>query len=314
MAREDQVKQIADVQLQSPLSFDTGSIFENNIHHVIILTVAPVLLLANAAIGRFDLFDWPFISALLILLLGVPHGAFDIAVIQHRWSGPQRVNLLELLVMYVGLVVVVIAAWSVLPGGCLAAFLIASAYHFSGDWPSFHKPASRLLIGAALLSATAQFHQDQDRDIFELLTSTEAAAMIAATLHAASAPLMVAAGILAVNASRQSPGEAIEYALVLSLALFLPPITFFVIYFCLVHSVRHAIDVRLELRQTPTIVLLSKAAPYAGVAVASTLGGGLVVSSAGIGLDMLSTVFIVLAALTVPHMLLVDKQGDARTP
>ncbi len=313
MAREDQVKKINDVQSQLPLSSGAQSARKCNIHRLIILTAAPVLLLAHVTAGPFDLFDWPFFSALLILLLGVPHGAFDIAVIQHRWSGPQRANLLVLLVTYVGLVVVVIGAWSVLPGGCLAAFLIASAYHFSGDWPSFRQPVLRLVIGAALLSATAQLQQDQVRDIFILLTTIEAATVIAATLHAVATPLMVVAGILAVQASRQSPGEAVEYALVLALALFLPPITFFVIYFCLVHSVRHVIDVRHELRQIPTVVLLRKAAPYAGAAVAGTLGGGMMISRAGIELDMLSMVFIVLAALTVPHMLLVDKHRDVRS-
>lgn len=277
------------------------------IHSYVIVGVLPLVLIFHAIIQHVDLFDAPLIAALLILMLGVPHGAFDIAIIQHRSIRSHDFELVRVLVAYVGLAALVIAAWLIVPGLCLAIFLTVSAYHFSGDWPVFRVAASRLMVGGALLSATALFHQDEVRDIFSLLALPDAAGWLAGALNTAAVPLIASAIVLTIQAGQKSAIEAIEYSLILASALILPPITFFVIYFCLVHSVRHALAVRRELWKTPVRELVFGASPYAAVAIFGPVAGGILIARNGIGLDMLSMVFIALAALTVPHMALVDR-------
>lgn len=95
-------------------------------------------------------------------------------------------------------------------------------------------------------------------------------------------------------------------------AAMLPPLLYFVAYFCLLHSLRHL---------TTTLALLpDRTRALAGAArimAASLLGAGaaLALAIGGAGADagnaILGVVFIGLAALTVPHMLLVDRFAEA---
>jgi beta-carotene 15,15'-dioxygenase len=80
------------------------------------------------------------------------------------------------------------------------------------------------------------------------------------------------------------------------------------VYFCLLHSLRHltgTLGVLPERRQALHSAAGITALSLAGAALAALLllaGAGAVVDAA-----MLQVVFIGLAALTVPHMLLVDR-------
>jgi beta-carotene 15,15'-dioxygenase len=276
-------------------------------HCALVILGSSMLILAAASGYTFDLLDWPGLAAGMILVLGVPHGACDIAIIQRRWRRVDRFNLITVLASYIGLVLIVISAWLVFPGLSLAIFLLVSSYHFGGDWLIFRSRGARMVAGSAILSATALLHEAQVRDIFARLASPEAAATLSFAMHQAAIPLCVLAGVLVLRVQRQWIGEATEYALLSLCAVVLPPITFFVVYFCLVHSVRHAIDARQELRHIPTRKLLVRVAPYAIVAVCGTTTTGILMMRTGIDTELLSVVFVALASLTVPHMVLVDK-------
>lgn len=301
---------IASTQLSILIAADGKELrfaSNNDLHHLTV--VFSVLLLISLQQGGvpLDLFQWPFLASILILCLGVPHGAFDIAVLRRRWSAPGQFILVKLLLSYVGLAIFVVASWTIAPGLCLAVFLLISAYHFSGDWPMFHKTNVRCIAGLALLSATTLFHEAQVGDIFALLASRDSAIFLAQALNLLSLLLLALAGASLVVSGRSVLCEMAEYASVVAAAVWLPPMTFFVLYFCLVHSIRHTVEVRRELFDVPIRELILRSAPYALVAIVGTLAAGLLIARYGIGLDLLSAVFIALAALTVPHMVLVEQ-------
>ncbi len=276
------------------------------VHRQIIILVLPLILGLQTFFGSADLFNFPMLAGLLVLTLGVPHGAFDVAIIRHRWPTTRPFQLSLVLAKYLALGGSVVVCWLFAPGLSLAAFLVIAAYHFGGDWAQFRTTSSRLVTGGALLSATAVFHQEQVGALFSLLAPLSAADWLARALHELAAPLLIVATVVAVWCSQKSTTAAIEYGLILTTALVLPPLTFFVVYFCLIHSVRHTLAVRQELWQMPLLVVISKAVPYAALAIVGTVAVGLFIARSGVALDMLSTVFIALAALTVPHMILVD--------
>ena len=88
----------------------------------------------------------------------------------------------------------------------------------------------------------------------------------------------------------------------------LPPLAGFAVYFCLVHSMRHFSAMRGVLQATVSTLRITQTTVVFSLL---TWGFGLLVfaqrtASVGVEPALLQVVFIGLAALTVPHMLLID--------
>jgi Brp/Blh family beta-carotene 15,15'-monooxygenase len=263
-----------------------------------------VLIAAHLIVGSLDLLVWPTLASALILCLGVPHGAADIAVIERTWHLTRWGETALALVAYLLLAGGVLLVWWLQPELSLALFLIGSAYHFGGDWG--HHPPARMLRGAAMLIATTIFHEGQVIEIFGWLATPKAGDDVVAAMVALSGPIIVSAVFCALSRVRTRPRAALEYGATLAMAMILPPITFFILYFCLLHSPRHMLTIRTVLADWPLPRLLTTSAPYALMAIAGTLLGATLLSSLHAAPALLSAVFIALAALTVPHMLLAE--------
>jgi beta-carotene 15,15'-dioxygenase len=275
-------------------------------HRLATITMFAAVIAVSLFWNPVDLLDWPVEAAILILVLGVPHGALDVAIIQHRGGAAHPRALSWVLALYLGLALTVVCAWSLLPTFFLPAFLLYSAYHFGGDWVPDGARLKRLGFGAALLAATTIFHQSQVAHIFDWLTPNGPAEPLAQTMHAVAFPLLLVSGFMSLRLGRESPAAALEFATTLLAAVVLPPITFFALYFCFLHSVRHLAYVRRELYTQSALQIARSGAPYAIAAVAGTLAGAALLFNLDPGPALLSAVFVSLAALTVPHMALVD--------
>jgi len=243
--------------------------------------------------------------AILAAVLGMPRGALDPLIARRLglWRGLLSFGAFNL--VYSGLSVAVVALWLVAPVPSLVLFLVVSAVHFGGDWMRDRSPAPRALAGAALLSLPAFRDEDAVAGLYTTLAG-EGARSVAAAQAALGMPLLVLLLVLAVVAARRAPHEAVELGLVALLALTTPPLVFFIVYFCTLHSARHLREGFAEEREQPrrltalvvvayTLIPLAVAAWFlAATATASTLDE-----------QLLRVVFIGLAALTVPHMALV---------
>ena len=245
--------------------------------------------------------------AIAVAIAGLPHGALDPWVARRAGLWRTRSGFAAFHVAYLALAAGVVIAWYWAPGASLAAFLVISAWHFSGDWRAHLPPLARAVAGAALLALPAWRWPDDVTTAFVLLSGSEGAAI--ASVLGAIAPWL-AAGIAgaALLALRQSPWTAVELAAVASLALLLPPLVYFIVYFCALHSFRH-------LRLAATGAAPDARRRMAGVAALYTALSVLAAAIAWPWLreagtqawsgDLLRLVFIGLAALTLPHMLVV---------
>jgi Brp/Blh family beta-carotene 15,15'-monooxygenase len=139
--------------------------------------------------------------------------------------------------------------------------------------------------------------------IYAMLGTSHAAAFI--TMSKILAP--AAAGIAAVGAAlqfRQRRSDALEWLSIVSGALLLHPLVFFTCYFALLHSPRHLLETAQGLGITSLKRIYLVTLP---VLLATLLLAGLaywLLPPIGIAARVLRIVFIGLAALTVPHMLL----------
>jgi beta-carotene 15,15'-dioxygenase len=252
-----------------------------------------------------DFLAWPRTAALAVIVLGAPHGALDVAIAAHRQRLNPHWNVGRFLAAYVGFAACIAALWYLLPGICLVAFLVLSAFHFGGDWVAATSSPSRLVFGAAILLAPTVAHFDQVEAIFSWLApSTESAAIARAMLW--SAPFVICAAlVIAARRVAQEP-DSNEFLVVLTTALVLPPITFFALYFCLLHSVRHMLEVRTELAHLSVGDLVRLGWRYAALAICGSLLGALLFQHLDFGPAFISAVFVTLASLTGPHILLMD--------
>jgi beta-carotene 15,15'-dioxygenase len=256
----------------------------------------------------FDLLTWPRAAALAVIVLGAPHGALDVAVAAHRHRLNPNWNVGRFLVAYVGFAVGIAALWYLLPGVCLATFLAVSAFHFGGDWVTARRSLSRLVFGAAILLAPTITHFDQVEAIFSWLAPATEAATIARVMLGLSPLVICAALFVAAGRLAQGP-ESSEFIAVLAAALVLPPITFFALYFCLLHSVRHMLDVGTELAHLSVGDLVRLGWPYAALAICGSLLGTLLFQHLDFGPAFISAVFVTLASLTGPYIFLMGCAG-----
>jgi Brp/Blh family beta-carotene 15,15'-monooxygenase len=243
----------------------------------------------------------------IILLFGVPHGALDI-VFARQFLGLRSIaNWTLFALAYVACTALVVGLWWISPGFFLAAFLLISIFHFSGD-PEGDTPALfRMLYGGSVILCPLLLHQAQVFDVFTFLSGAANAQMIVALLQWAAWPWLVAMVAVAIYGAKQEPTRSVELVSVAALLTLAPPLWGFTLFFCAMHSARHVLRTRDyayagTLRTLLGIASLPMAITVAGVAVAWWL-------SDGIPLDMrlAQLLFVGLAALTVPHMILVEQ-------
>jgi beta-carotene 15,15'-dioxygenase len=283
-----------------------NTVFARGLHRHAVISVFLFLMLLHSYAGPLDFLDWPAVTGLLIMLLGAPHGALDVAIASRRRHLVTSYRVTVFLLQYVGLVGLVIFMWWLTPGVSLAAFLVVSAYHFGGDWMPTGLHGARVILGLAILSATTLLHFEQVGTIFSWLAPSASAAMIVKSMSLGSPAALAAAGLVIAKRVANTTAVAVEFVVVLIAAVLLPPITFFVIYFCLLHSIRHLLQVRSELPQLNLQQLVSAGWHYAVLAVLGSLVGAAAFRHINIGPAFISSVFVTLAALTVPHIVLID--------
>ncbi|MGV8952679.1 MAG: Brp/Blh family beta-carotene 15,15'-dioxygenase [Cypionkella sp.] len=273
-------------------------------HRILFAAVVPFLL------GLLLLFQPPLISQIialgpLVALLGLPHGALDHRVASALWPLITLRDHAVFIAGYIGLAIAVVVLWIIAPGIALGAFLIYSALHFSDDWRAEVGLWQSLPLGISVIALPALVFQSDVTVLFGFLTAEPTATLFAALLHkAAIAAIFVSALCLVVNL-RPAPWVAVEYAALVATALITSPLIYFVVYFCLLHSPRHFLLTADQLKLT-LLQALRATWPILMSTLAMAAVGALVLAVLTPAFEQatLQIVFIGLAALTVPHMLL----------
>ncbi|MEM7051120.1 MAG: Brp/Blh family beta-carotene 15,15'-dioxygenase [Acidobacteriota bacterium] len=260
------------------------------------------------------------VLAIGVVCLGLPHGALDHLVARPalvpRWG---RAWLPLFLLAYLGLAAVALAAWIWLPAVTLLAFLALSVVHFGGDASDGEKPSPAAVMawGGAPVILPCWFHPAEVAAVFDLLVvggdeggleSIVRGAALPALLLWSAAVLWHHRGLLYRIDRAQGLSLATLVGLVVLFAR-LPPLMAFAIYFCGIHSLRHLLELRSEVPAAqaarPGRWLVFQAAPLTLATVGlALLAGPALTADLQLSEAVLRLVFWGLAALTVPHMLL----------
>ncbi len=244
-------------------------------------------------------------SGALLLLLGMPHGAFDVLAARQLFRAADFKAWAGFCVAYLGLATAVVGVWAVAPTFFLGAFLLLSALHFGGDPGAGASRIARCLYGGTVIVVPAWRHGAELQQLLALVAGPDSAARVAPVLHQLAAPWLLATLLAALLQLRTSALVAAETLALAVLCAVAPPLVAFCAYFCVMHSPRHILrtlarlpdaDIRqaLALALWPTLAVLLMAGLLLGLADHLPLEARVV-----------QGVFVGLAALTLPHMLLI---------
>lgn len=238
-----------------------------------------------------------------VILFGLPHGSLDVLVARRIFRLTKISAFAIFFAAYMGLSAVYGLIWWWLPTTALAAFLAISALHFSTDWERRGSLMTRLAYGLAIVTLPALGHAGEVRAIYRALgASAPDGLLLAAKIIAI--PASFVALVAAYRQRRSGSRDLIEVASIILGGIVLSPILYFICYFCFLHSPRHLFTTAREehieslgqiVRHTfaPTLVVVA--------AVAAIFTRPAFLLSAD---RLLQVIFVGLAVLTVPHMIL----------
>ena len=248
-----------------------------------------------------------------IVMIGLPHGALDGAVAMHIGLVKKLSNLIKFMLAYISLAVFVVIVWMFFPTFSLIAFLSISLLHFGyGDAKNGEgvtKFAEAVAHGGLVIVGISQFHRGEVDEIFYYLikqdTSTIWLAMNIASIGVIAA---IATCLLQTSKDIKWSSTTLELLLVGVVIAIAPPLLGFSIYFCLIHSARHFSRIYRMIKQNVANTAIKTQAILFTVAcwLAAVVAFVQFADFSDPGPTILRIIFIGLAALTVPHMILID--------
>ncbi len=271
----------------------------------------------DAAFGPFG--DAVYLApiATLFVVLGVPHGAFDLWIFQRAYSGHPK---LLFLAGYVLLVISMLGLWRLSPSTAFVAFLALSVHHFGeGDLPDGFPRFKKIVRGAFFVALPLLAHGEAVAPIVRAMgvryePSASAAFAAITSIVLAQIPIILHSGW-----STQRQVEELIYVATWCIAFIqLPPLVSFGLYFCLWHAVGHLKDLRQ--RFTPSRADRSSLdwrtwLPYAVAPNLVLLYAASRPQDASTVEDFASFALMLTASLTLPHAVLVTlMRKHTRTP
>jgi Brp/Blh family beta-carotene 15,15'-monooxygenase len=256
--------------------------------------------------------------ALIAISIAVWHGAYDGTLARPRfepWMG--RWWFPAFASGYLLLVGATLIAWHVAPASTLVAFLLYSSWHFGTE-----QDVERLTPGGAVsgfaygalpISAACYWHPEQVNTIFRAMLGSSADSAFPLNLTRLWATLLWAivafaalGALLGLRGKAQSTRLSLTSLIAVELLLFrcCDPVLAFAIYFCMWHTPEHLVSTSLDRDGLfkPRIMwqnLRAGLPPWiASLAALTTLLALRPQSVTG----YTSGLFVLLSALTVPHM------------
>jgi Brp/Blh family beta-carotene 15,15'-monooxygenase len=263
------------------------------------------IVLLNISFDFFSPTAQLIVLGVVIALFGLPHGALDPWIAERigLQNTPQQRFLFN--VGYLALAALVILFWWWLPALSLTIFLGISAWHFSADWaPSLSAPL-RLIAGALLLLMPISFHTESVSMIFQQLSNVEGGKLASTLALPAWFLVTMMAVITAVTVWKQQWQMSLEFISLIALAYFTPPLIYFTLYFCLLHSPRHLYGLFSDAPTAEHPRLMRMMVTYTLATLLLLVVLWWIWPVLPINTLILKFIFIGLAAVTVPHMVLI---------
>ena len=275
-------------------------------------------------IKAYNLSISPLVCLLLILIIGVSHGSLDHIKGRKLLRIFQINNIITFYTSYFLLAVTIIILWVLLPTVMLIAFLIIASFHFGKedtqfliDNNSYLNQFLFFLKGSLVILAPLYFNFNETVSIFKLLLIENESFYQSLNVIENNNFLIIGIVLSALSSiilffkkfELRKFTIFFDYFSIIIINMHFSPLIAFTIYFCFLHSIRHSISLITELDQESLrnglLVFIKKATPLTILTVIFCLIG-LYFLNNNYNLDsaILKLIFIGLASLTFPHILL----------
>ena len=259
----------------------------------------------------FQIKNITIICFFLIATIGISHGSLD------NFKGAKLLKILNIknklffYFIYIFISLVVISSWLIFPLFILTFFLIVAAYHFGKEDSVFGEVSKFKLLnlllflkGSLIILAPLYFHHYKTIQIFEILGAK-------LTLYNSNLIIVLISLSLISNffINKNILLPLLDSFTVIILNINFEPLLAFTVYFCFLHSIRHSLSLIQEMNNTnlkkDLINFLKKALP---LTIITAFGFFITVFLLNeyylLDSAILKVVFIGLASLTFPHILL----------
>ncbi len=244
---------------------------------------------------------------ILVAIVGLPHGFFDYSIAKKLFSS--ATNWLTLFTIgYISVSLLYFTAWNYMPIISLILFLTLAIYHF-GMEELAHKKYSQMLISDILILGSIPvifpiiFHTSEVFFIFGQIISKELDIIEINKSISLIYFFLVIFKFYSNGIVRFS-----SYLFLIPSYILLPPLISFILYFCFHHSLKHYIISIYEEKLIPEIFTMKSfliTIIFASVIFTAFVVGMLVkFSSYTIDIIIVKYTFILLACLTLPHLML----------
>jgi len=291
-------------------------------HSFIFFLLCNIFSLITFIINNFTVS--PLICLLLILSIGVSHGSLDNVKGKKLFKKLGIDNFFIFYISYISIAIVVIILWIILPSISLVFFLIVASYHFGKEDTQFliikKSYLDELLFfikGTLIILAPIYFHFEETINIFKLLLvdnenfynflnyiETNKILLLSVILSTLAHIILFSK-----NFEIKKFSIFLDYFSILILNYFFSPLLAFTIYFCFLHSIRHSISLILELDSYDLSLgfkkFMKKALPLTILtAILCLIALYFINITYNFDSSILKIIFIGLASLTFPHILL----------
>ncbi len=130
------------------------------------------------------------LATILFMVGGLPHGAYDIALLRKAVAPGPR-DMVLVVGGYVSVAMTMAALWLTLPLVALIVFLSIAAVHFGEDWRMLDEPLLRIAAGAAVIAVPAVSHPAEVTALFVAMSDPRAALLAKIIDAAAPVTLLV---------------------------------------------------------------------------------------------------------------------------
>lgn len=265
--------------------------------------------IAATALAGATLFGVPLgqpaavaVSTLVFIGGGLPHGAYDIALLRRTiMLGRSGVRLAVL--GYAAIAMLMALLWLTLPLVALVLFLTIASVHFGEDWQMIEEPLLRFAAGAAVIAAATIGHRADVSALFVAMSDPRAAVIAQFITAAAPVAMLVTAVGIAIAWRGGSRQWAAAMTVCVALLVVLPPVAGFALFFVFLHSPRHLVETRALLRDMTLARWLGTGALLSCLAIVGWCGLRSIAPS-GFDPAVGAQAFQLLASVAVPHLML----------
>ena len=275
-------------------------------------------------IKAYNLSISPLVCLLLILIIGVSHGSLDHIKGRKLLKIFQINNIITFYTSYFLLAVTIIILWVLLPTVVLIAFLIVASFHFGKEDTQFlidnNSSLNQFLFflkGSLVILAPLYFNFNETVSIFKLLLIENESFYQSLNVIENNNFLIIGIVLSALSSiilffkkfELRKLTIFFDYFSIIIINMYFSPLVAFTIYFCFLHSIRHSISLIAELDQESLgnglLVFIKKATPLTILtAIFCLIGLYFLNNNYNLDSAILKLIFIGLASLTFPHILL----------